>query len=120
MKKTLTLVLVLALIFGCVNFASAEEIKNFRNYETQAREMETFCYHYSQAAADLNVLSNCYEHLLTNDSKGQLIPAAAKDFSSPDGGQTWVFHLKEGITWVDYKGEYMADCTSEDWLTGLE
>ena len=120
MKKTLTLVLVLALIFGCVNFASAEEIKNFRNYETQAREMETFCYHYSQAAVDLNVLSNCYEHLLTNDSKGQLIPAAAKDFSSPDGGQTWVFHLKEGITWVDYKGEYMADCTSEDWLTGLE
>ena len=120
MKKTLTLVLVLALIFGCVNFASAEEIKNFRNYETQAREMETFCYHYSQAAVDLNVLSNCYEHLLTNDSKGQLIPAAAKDFSSPDGGQTWVFHLKKGITWVDYKGEYMADCTSEDWLTGLE
>lgn len=120
MKKSLTLVLVLALIFGCVNFASAEEIKNFRNYETQAREMETFCYHYSQAAVDLNVLSNCYEHLLTNDSKGQLIPAAAKDFSSPDGGQTWVFHLKEGITWVDYKGEYMADCTSEDWLTGLE
>lgn len=120
MKKTLTLVLVLALIFGCVNFASADEIKNFRNYETQAREMETFCYHYSQAAVDLNVLSNCYEHLLTNDSKGQLIPAAAKDFSSPDGGQTWVFHLKEGITWVDYKGEYMADCTSEDWLTGLE
>ena len=120
MKKTLTLVLVLALIFGCVNFASAEEIKNFRNYETQAREMETFCYHYSQAAVDLNVLSNCYEHLLTNDSKGQLIPAAAKDFASPDGGQTWVFHLKEGITWVDYKGEYMADCTSEDWLTGLE
>lgn len=120
MKKTLTLVLVLAMIFGCVNFASAEEIKNFRNYETQAREMETFCYHYSQAAVDLNVLSNCYEHLLTNDSKGQLIPAAAKDFSSPDGGQTWVFHLKEGITWVDYKGEYMADCTSEDWLTGLE
>ena len=120
MKKTLTLVLVLALIFGCVNFASAEEIKNFRNYETQAREMETFCYHYSQAGVDLNVLSNCYEHLLTNDSKGQLIPAAAKDFSSPDGGQTWVFHLKEGITWVDYKGEYMADCTSEDWLTGLE
>ena len=103
-----------------MNFASAEEIKNFRNYETQAREMETFCYHYSQAAVDLNVLSNCYEHLLTNDSKGQLIPAAAKDFSSPDGGQTWVFHLKEGITWVDYKGEYMADCTSEDWLTGLE
>ena len=26
MKKTMTLVLVLALIFGCVNFASAEEI----------------------------------------------------------------------------------------------
>ena len=52
MKKTLTLVLVLALIFGCVNFASAEEIKDFRNYETQAREMETFCYQRQQGSAD--------------------------------------------------------------------
>ena len=120
MKKIVSLVLALALAIGCFSFAAADEIKNFRDYQTQANEMETFCYHYSQAAVDLNVLSNCYEHLLTNDASGALVPAAAKEWSSPDGGQTWIFKLNDNITWVDYQGEYMADCTAEDWLTGLE
>lgn len=120
MKKALSLVLALVMLLACVPFASADEIKNFKDYQTVANEMETFCYHYSQAAVDLNVLSNCYEHLLTNDAAGALIPAAAKEWSSPDGGQTWIFKLNEDIVWVDYTGEYMADCTAEDWLTGLE
>ena len=120
MKKIVSLVLALMLVLGCMSFASADEIKNFKDYQTQANEMETFCYHYSQAAVDLNVLSNCYEHLLTNDAVGALVPAAAKSYSSPDGGQTWIFELNEDITWVDYQGEYMADCIAEDWATGLE
>lgn len=120
MKKLMSLVLALMLVLGSVSFAAADEIKNFRDYQTQSNEMETFCYHYSQAAVDLNVLSNCYEHLLTNDSNGALIGAAAKNWYSPDEGQTWIFELNDDIVWVDYKGEYMADCTAEDWLTGLE
>ena len=120
MKKIVSLVLAIMLALGCVSFAAADEITNYRTYETQAREMETFCYHYSQAAVDLNVLSNCYEHLLTNDAAGALVPAAAKEWSSPDGGQTWIFKLNDDITWVDYQGEYMADCVAEDWATGLE
>ncbi len=120
MKKALSLILALVLVLSCVCVASADEIKNFRDYQTQANEMETFCYHYSQAAVDLNVLSNCYEHLLTNDAAGALVGAAAKEWSSPDGGKTWTFVLNDDVTWVDYKGEYMADCTAEDWLTGLE
>ena len=109
MKKIMALVLALMLVLGSVSFAAADEIKNFKDYQTQANEMETFCYHYSQAAVDLNVLSNCYEHLLTNDAAGALVPAAAKEWSSPDGGQTWIFKLNEDIVWVDYQGEYMAD-----------
>ena len=120
MKKIVALMLALMLVLGSVSFAAADEIKNFKDYQTQANEMETFCYHYSQAAVDLNVLSNCYEHLLTNDAVGALVPAAAKSYSTPDGGQTWIFELNEDITWVDYQGEYMADCVAEDWATGLE
>lgn len=100
--------------------ASADEIKDLRAYETTNREMETWCYHYSQAAVDLNVLSNFYDHLLTNDANGALVPCVAKEWSSPDGGQTWIFKLNEGVTWVDYQGNYKADCTAQDWITGLE
>ena len=120
MKKMLSLFLAIAMMISCVAVAGAEEIKNFKDYQTQANEMETFCYQYSQAAVDLNVLSNCVDHLLTNDENGALIPSAAKSYSSPDGGQTWIFELNEDITWVDYTGEYMADCVAEDFATGLE
>ena len=120
MKKIVALMLALMLVLGSVSFAAADEIKNFKDYQTQANEMETFCYHYSQAAVDLNVLSNCYDHLLTNDAVGALVPAAAKNYYTTDGGQTWIFELNEDITWVDYTGEYMADCIAEDWAVGLE
>ena len=116
MKKIIAMMLALMLVLGSVSFAAADEIKNFKDYQTQANEMETFCYHYSQAAVDLNVLSNCYDHLLTNDAVGALVPAAAKNYYTTDGGQTWIFELNEDITWVDYTGEYMADCIAEDWV----
>lgn len=121
MKKYLSFVLALVLVLTSIAFtASADEIKDLRAYETIAREMETWCYHYSQAAVDLNVLSNFYDHLLTNDANGALVPCVAKEWSSPDDGQTWIFKLNEGVTWVDYQGNYKADCTAQDWVTGLE
>ena len=121
MKKYLSFVLALVLVLTSIAFtASADEIKDLRAYETTNREMETWCYHYSQAAVDLNVLSNFYDHLLTNDANGALVPCVAKEWSSPDGGQTWIFKLNEGVTWVDYQGNYKADCTAQDWVTGLE
>ena len=121
MKKYLSFVLALVLVLTSIAFtASADEIKDLRAYETIAREMETWCYHYSQAAVDLNVLSNFYDHLLTNAANGALVPCVAKEWSSPDGGQTWIFKLNEGVTWVDYQGNYKADCTAQDWVTGLE
>lgn len=121
MKKYLSIVLALVLALSSFAFtASADEIKDLRDYQTTSNEMETFCYHYSQKAADLNVLSNCYDHLLTNDTNGTLTTNIAYEYSSPDGGITWTFKLVDGVTWVDYQGNYMADCIAEDWATGLE
>ncbi len=33
---------------------------------------------------------------------------------------TWTFHLREGVKWVDVNGNATADCTSQDFATGLE
>ena len=121
MKKLLSLVLVLALLATvCVSAASADELKNLNTYETQARELETWNVHYSQAAADLNVLCNLFDGLLTNDNHGNLKLNAAKSYESPDGGKTWIFTLNEGMTWFNKDGEYQADVVASDWATGLE
>ena len=120
MKKVLSIVLALALLLGMASFASADELTELNTYETQARELETWNVHYSQAAADLNVLCNLFDGLLTNDNHGNLKLNAAKSYESPDGGKTWIFTLNEGMTWFNKDGEYQADVVASDWATGLE
>ena len=120
MKKLLALVLALAMILSVASIAMADELVNLNTYETQARELETWNIHYSQAAADLNVLCNLIDGLLTNDNHGNLKPNAAKEYSSPDGGKTWTFVLNEGMTWFTKDGDYRADVKASDWATGLE
>ena len=120
MKKILSMILALAMLLSMAVTATAEEITDYRTYQTAANEVETFNIHYSQGAVDLNVLTNCIDGLLTNDNKGNLIANAAKEWTSPDGGQTWIFTLNEGMMWVDYQGNVKAEVVAEDWLWGLE
>ena len=120
MKKFLALVMALCMVLGMASFASADEIKNLNTYETQARELETWNIHYSQAAADLNVLTNCFDGLLTNDNHGNLKPNAAASYGTEDGGKTWTFTLNEGMKWINKDGEVQADVVAQDWATGLE
>ena len=120
MKKILSIILALSMMLSMVAVASATEITDYRTYQTAANEMETFNIHYSQGAVDLNVLTNCIDGLLTNDNKGSLIANAAKEWTSPDGGLTWIFTLNEGMMWVDYQGNVKAEVVAEDWLWGLE
>ena len=120
MKKLLSLVLALVMILSVASIASADELTNLNTYETQARELETWNIHYSQAAADLNVLCNLIDGLLTNDNHGNLKTNAAKSYETNDGGKTWVFTLNEGMKWFDKDGTEQADVKASDWATGLE
>ena len=119
MKKIVSLVLAMMLALGCVSFAAAE-VTDLLDYQTTPNEMETFCYQYSQNAKELNVLTNCYDHLLTNDPNGTLIPNIAHTWYADESGLVWTFELNKGVTWVDYQGNYKADCVAEDFATGLE
>jgi len=120
MKKLLSLVLAVAMLFTLASVAGADELTNLNTYETKARELETWNIHYSQAAADLNVLCNLIDGLLTNDNHGNLKLNAAKSYETPDNGKTWIFTLNEGMTWFNKEGEVQADVKASDWATGLE
>ena len=121
MKKILSMVIVLALALGCIGFtASADELKVYHDYQTTANEMEYWLIQMSQGAKELNVLNNCLDGLVYNDNTGALVGLAAKEFGCDETATVWTFVLNEGMCWVDAEGNYMADVTSEDWLTGLE
>ena len=98
----------------------SKAIKDLVTYELVHKEVESFNVLNSQKGEDSNVLCNLIDGLLSIDSKGQLIPGIAKSWGTDDGGKTWTFNLREGVKWVDLNGAEMADCTAQDFITGLE
>lgn len=99
---------------------TTEGIKDLVTWETSNREMENVFILNSEMANDLNVLGNCYEGLLETDPQGKLIPGMATEWGTEDGGLTWTFKLREGVKWVDVNGNEKAECTAQDFVTGLE
>lgn len=89
-------------------------------FETANREMENVFILNTEMAHDLNVLCNTNEGLLETNNKGQLVPAIAEKWGTEDGGLTWTFNLRKGVKWVDQQGNEKADCTAQDFITGLE
>lgn len=83
-------------------------------------EIETFNFLHSQSAEDAAVLLNLWDGLLTSNSRGEIIAAVADEWGTEDGGLTWKFHLRDGVKWVDVNANEKADCTAEDFATGLE
>ena len=131
MKKTKILALIMAAALALTacgggsgtqsnGGGDSEEIKDLVTFETSNREMEKVFILNSEQASDLNVLTNVVDGLLTSDTKGQLAASIAEEWNTEDGGLTWTFKLREGVKWVDVNGEVKADCTAQDWITGLE
>ena len=98
----------------------ADEIKDLYDYETQAREVETWNILHSQSAADLNVLTNLYDGLVEADEYGKVVPAIAESWETEDNSLTWTFHLRKGVKWVDQNGNEKGEVTAQDFLTSLE
>ena len=85
-----------------------------------SRELETFNILYAQRQEDSENLTNLVDGLLEADPQGKLVPAIAESWETNDGGLTWTFHIRDGVKWVNVKGEEMADCNAQDFATGLE
>jgi oligopeptide transport system substrate-binding protein len=98
--------------------SGTEQLKDIVFYQTS--ELESFDIFYSNAANTFQILANCIDPLITNDKYGNMVACLAESWGTEDNGKTWTFNLRQGVTWVDAEGNYKADVTSEDWVTGLE
>ena len=99
---------------------SGEEITELALPVSINRELETFNILYSQRGEDSENLTNLVDGLLSADPQGKLVPAIAESWETTDGGETWTFHLRDGVKWVNMNGEEMADCNAKDFAAGLE
>lgn len=96
-------------------------IKDLVMTETMgSHECETLNWLYTQTGSTLDVMTNLVDGLLSCDVYGNLIPAIATEWGTEDDGLTWTFKLRDDVTWVDVNGNKMADCTAQDFITGLE
>ena len=84
------------------------------------RELETFNILHSQRAEDYENLTNLTDGLLEVNNYGEVVPCIAEEWGSEDGGLTWTFKIRDGVKWVDVNGNEKADCTAQDFATGLE
>lgn len=48
----------------------------------------------------------------------QVVPAAAESWESSEDGLTWTFKIREGMKWVNSKGEVVGDVTAHDFVFG--
>ena len=100
--------------------SSENEIKDLVISQLGVNEMETFNILGSQSQKEFDVLCNAVDGLLEADAHGKLVPGIAKEWGTEDGGLTWTFKLREGVKWVDMNAQEKADCTAQDFATGLE
>ncbi len=97
---------------------AGEEIKNL--VLTDTGELTTLFRPHAEGATEDHIIRNLVVNLLEFDNHGKLQPSAAESWGTEDGGQTWTFHLRDDVTWVDVNGNYKADVVADDWATTLE
>lgn len=97
-----------------------EPITDLVTWELILRELTTWNVQKSQNAADLNVLCNCINGLVTNNIYGQFVPDTATEWSYNADATECTFKLRNDVKWSDMNGNVKGDMKAEDYLIGLE
>ena len=110
MKKALSLILALAMVFALCSVAACAEGKDTAILATSDEPYRFFAQSkQSCSGADNLVLSNVYDCLLRLEPDGTLTPALAESYELSEDGLTYTFHLRKGV-----KFHNGAEMTAED------
>ena len=119
MKKLLALVLALALAMSMAAFSYAEEEE--MTFKTlYASEISTLNYLTTATTNDFGLLANVIDTLVEYDNYSVLQPALAESWTVSDDGLVWTFNLRKDATWVNSKGEFVANVTANDFVASAK
>lgn len=76
--------------------------------------MNTIKMTYSTELSIARHTQDCLVKLSSVDN--QIVPAAAESWTSSEDGLTWTFKIREGMKWVNSKGEVVGDVTANDFV----
>lgn len=76
--------------------------------------MNTIKMTYSTELSIARHTQDCLVKLSSVDN--QIVPAAAESWTSSEDGLTWTFKIREGMKWVNSKGEIIGDVTANDFV----
>lgn len=143
MKKIVSLLLVLTMILtacsggtapgpaekpsGTDEPATGEDVTEGGKYAKEqvykyayAEEITTLNYLITTTWVDMSVSANLVDTLVQYDKYGVLQPALAEKWEVSDDGLEWTFHLREGVKWVDYEGNEVAETTANDFVSSAQ
>ncbi len=117
MKRLLSIVLCALLVLSVPALAENSESAYRQLY---SGEVTTLNYLITATTNEFAIAANVIDTLVEYDSFGQVQPSLAESWDVSDDGLTWTFHIRQGATWVDYTGAYVADVTANDFVTAAQ
>lgn len=103
MKKILSLLLALAMVFAMAAGAFADNDDGGEILVGIASDLDSSLDPHvsSSLAATREVLFNVYEGLVKPNTRGELVPALAKSYTVSENGDEYTFTLRQGVTFHD-------------------
>ncbi len=83
-------------------------------------EVVNLNYLVSESSVDSVISVNVIDYLVDYDDHGNIVTGLASSWDTNNDMTKWTFHLRDGISWVDYNGDYYADVTADDWVCAYE
>ena len=118
MKTNRWIALALSILMVCTAVPALGEAGVYTSL--YASEVTTLNYLIASNAWDQTVGANVIDTLVEYNNVGEIIPSLAESWSTSDDGLTWTFTLREGLKWVDYAGNEVADLTASDFVAAIK
>ena len=117
MKKVVSFILCLAMLFSFASVAGAEG-SVYR--ELYSSDVSTLNYLTTGTQWDQQIAANVIDTLVEFDPHGNMIPGLAERWELSEDELTYTFHLRQGVKWYDYQGSEVADLTANDFVAAAK
>lgn len=118
-KKILAAVLSMAMVGSILPAGMVQADDDAVYTELYSSEVSTLNYLVTSSDTEQSIGANCIDTLVEYDSKGQIKPGSATEWSYDEETKTWTFTLREA-KWVDYTGAEVADVTAQDFVDAMK